>query len=185
MKPTEELMEEHLAIKAMLAIMENIADRLDSGEQIDPEKLKQIPEFIHVYADSCHHAKEEGLLFKELEAAGMPAEGGPLTVMLQEHEMGRVFVVRLADAIDRFKRGDAGAGAEVAENMRNYIGLLGLHMDKEDQILYPLADERLSPEAQNRLTEGFDRIEEEVIGSGRHEEFQSMIQEYQNTYLRG
>ncbi len=168
----------------MLAIMENIADRLDAGQRIDPGNLEKIPKFIRDYADSCHHAKEEGLLFKELEAAGMPVEGGPITVMLQEHEMGRVFVVRIADAIDRYQKGDPEANKDVAESMRNYIGLLGLHIDKEDQILYPLADDRLSPEAQRRLSEGFERIEQDVIGSGRHEEFQSMLQEFQNTYLR-
>ncbi len=183
MKPTEELVEEHRAIKLMLAVLDNVADRLDSGESVDPDRLEDIVEFIRVFADSCHHAKEEGLLFKEMEAAGMPLEGGPIAVMLQEHDMGRTFANRLAEAVERYKQGDAAAAADIVENARNYVGLLGLHIDKEDQILYPMADERLSEEAQLRLEDGFELIELEKIGPGRHDEFHTLLRELRDTYL--
>jgi hemerythrin-like domain-containing protein len=34
-------------------------------------------EFLSVFADTCHHGKEEDFLFPGLEAAGIPNEGGP------------------------------------------------------------------------------------------------------------
>jgi hemerythrin-like domain-containing protein len=178
-------MEEHRAIKLMLAVLDNIADRLDAGESIEPAQLEDMVEFIRVFADSCHHAKEEGLLFKEMEAAGVPAEGGPITVMLQEHEMGRTFVAQLSSAVERYKNGDNAAAEDIADNARHYAGLLSLHIEKEDNILYPLADERLSGEAQRRLEEGFERVEREIIGPGRHEQFHNLLRDLEDKYLTG
>ncbi|MGD0266766.1 MAG: hemerythrin domain-containing protein, partial [Candidatus Methylomirabilota bacterium] len=39
----------------------------------------------------CHHGKEENLLFKTMVDRGFPRQGGPIAVMLHEHETGRSF----------------------------------------------------------------------------------------------
>jgi len=66
MTPTEQLKEEHEAIKLMLRILDKVCDKLESGEEVNPEHLDQILEFIKVFADKCHHGKEEDLLFQQL-----------------------------------------------------------------------------------------------------------------------
>jgi hemerythrin-like domain-containing protein len=73
-KPTEELKKEHEAIKLMIRIMGSVSDRLESGKKVDPKHLDSILEFIKVFADKCHHAKEEDLLFPAMEKAGIPLE---------------------------------------------------------------------------------------------------------------
>jgi DUF438 domain-containing protein len=99
MKPTEELKKEHEAIKLMVRIMGSVSDRLESGKKVDPKHLDSILEFIKVFADKCHHAKEEDLLFPVMEKAGIPKEGGPVGMMLLEHDEGRQYVKAMGEGI--------------------------------------------------------------------------------------
>lgn len=76
MKPTEILKEEHVAIKSMLEV--RICDRPEVG----PDHLERVVEF----ADK---AIMEDMLFPAMAEVGIPVEGGPIGVMLAEHETGR------------------------------------------------------------------------------------------------
>jgi len=183
MKPTEQLKEEHKAIKLMLRIAEKVNEKLEAGEEVNPEHLEQIVEFIRVFADKCHHGKEEDLLFVAMEEAGIPKEGGPIGVMLAEHDMGRSYVRGLSQAVARYKAGDRGVSPAIIENARNYVALLSQHIDKEDNILYPMADMHLSEAQQEELLEGFEKVEREKIGPGRHEEFHKLLDHLQEVYL--
>ncbi len=184
MKPTEELMTEHRAIERMLRILEHVADRLEAGTVTDPADLEAMVEFIRVFADRCHHGKEEDLLFQAMEAAGVPRQGGPIGVMLAEHTLGRDYVRGMAEAIPRYAAGEAGAAARFAENARGYVALLSQHIVKEDQILYPIADRVLSQQTQAELSRGFARVEEERVGPGKHEAFHALLDRLEATYTR-
>ncbi|NLG51436.1 MAG: hemerythrin, partial [Chloroflexi bacterium] len=50
-------------------------------------------------------------------------------------------------------------------------------------VLYPIADARLGPEEDEALVEGFERIEEEQIGEGRHEEFHELLDRLEDIYV--
>ena len=89
MKPTEELKIEHQAIKRMLKVMAGACGRLDRGAAVDAGHLESIVDFIQIFADQCHHGKEEDLLFPAMDEAGFSGEQGPIAVMLAEHAQGR------------------------------------------------------------------------------------------------
>ena len=184
MKPTEQLKEEHQAIKLMLRISEKVCEKLECGEEVNPEHLEQMIEFIRVFADKCHHGKEEDLLFTAMEEAGIPKEGGPIGVMLIEHEKGRDYVRGMCEAVAKYKAGDRKASSAIVENARNYIVLLTQHIDKEDNILYPMADMHLSEERQKELLGEFERVERERIGVGKHEEFHKLLEHLKEVYLK-
>lgn len=184
MKPTDDLKKEHEAIKLMLRILEAISKMLESGEKVDAKHLDSMVEFIQVFADKCHHGKEEGLLFPAMERAGIPRERGPIGMMLFEHTEGRDFVKGMKEAAAKYRKGDPKAGGEFAKQARNYANLLSSHIGKEDNILYPMADARLSEAAQQDLEKGFEKIEKEVIGQGRHEEFHELLHRLEEEYLK-
>jgi hemerythrin-like domain-containing protein len=159
----------------MLRIIGKVCDRMEAGKPVPVPHLEQILEFLKVFVDSCHHGKEEDHLFPAMEAAGVPREGGPIGRMLVEHEQGRVFV-RAMNAAARIYAGGAAVGAvEFVSNARGYRELMLAHIDKEDNVLYPIADARLSAETQAALSVDFERLEEERIGHGRHEAFHAMM----------
>ncbi len=183
MTPTGQLKEEHQGIKLMLDIREEVCRRMDAGKDADLADLDRILEFLKVFVDKCHHAKEEDCLFPEMERTGVPRQGGPIGVMLAEHESGRERIRGMSEAVEQLRRGDRSGAARFTENARGYIGLLRAHIDKEDGVLYPIADMRLSPKQQQELGDRFEKIEEERIGRGRHEQFHAMMDELRRIYL--
>jgi hemerythrin-like domain-containing protein len=184
MKPTALLTEEHKAIKRMLRVAEGVSERLERGELLPPEHLVEITDFIRGFADKCHHAKEEGLLFPAMEKSGIPREGGPIGVMFHEHKLGRDFVRGMREAAEKYGSGDTKAASGFAENARGYADLLRQHIDKEDHILYRMADARLSPDAQQELEQGFEKVEEEEVGSGEHERYHRILEALEGIYLK-
>ncbi|MFW9914111.1 MAG: hemerythrin domain-containing protein [Candidatus Thorarchaeota archaeon] len=184
MKATDELVKEHEAIKLMLSILEQVCLRIDQGEKIIPTTLDNIVEFIRVFADKCHHGKEEDLLFPAMVKMGIPQNGGPIGVMLSEHKMGRDFVKGMLTGIDYYKENKEGWSFLFSENARKYIQLLRQHIDKEDNILYPMANQRLSSEQQKELLRQFENVEVEIVGAGKHEEFHELLRQLKEKFLQ-
>jgi hemerythrin-like domain-containing protein len=183
MKATEQLRDEHEGAKLMLKILEKVVGKVKAGGDIDTQHLDQILEFIIVFIDKCHHGKEEELLFPALEEAGIPREGGPIGVMLREHDMGRGYVQGLSGAIAQFKKGDRAVASRIVEFASDFLRHLTQHIEKENQVLFPMADAYLSSDKQEELLKEFDRLECEKIGIGRHEEFHRMLHHLKDVYL--
>jgi len=188
LRSTEQLVDEHKTIKLVLKILQRICDKLESGDEVDPQHLEEIVEFIRIFADRCHHGKEEDLLFKAMEETSIPNKGRPdeenlFYALLLEHYIGRDYVKDLGDAILKYKAGDRSSIYKIIENARDYAELLTQHIEKEDDIAYLIADENLSEEKKKELLDGFERVETERIGIGRHDEFHKLVDRLEKTYL--
>jgi hemerythrin-like domain-containing protein len=185
MKPIQDLILEHEAVKLTLRILDKICSNIEQTQKIsNPEHLNQLIEFFIVFVDKCHHGKEEELLFPALEASGVPRERGPIGVMLAEHQQGRDYVQKMKEAISQYNEGDRDAAAKLVKNSRGYIALLRQHIDKENNVLFPIGDNRLSEKTKAQLWEGFETIETQKIGAGKHEELHKMLAHLENVYLK-
>jgi hemerythrin-like domain-containing protein len=185
MKPIQDLIAEHEAVKLTLKILDKICSNIEqTGKISNPEHLNQLIEFFSVFVDQCHHGKEEELLFPALEAIGVPREKGPIGVMLAEHQKGRKYIQKMKEAISHYNEGDRDAAAKLVENARGYIALLRQHIDKENNVLFPMGDNRLSEKKKEELWEGFETIETQKIGAGKHEAFHKMIEYLESVYLK-
>ncbi len=96
--PTGMLREEHQLILRVLDVVQSLLEKGDAGEW-DFDAWDDCVAFFRLFADACHHGKEEDLLFPELEARGMPRDSGPIAVMLSEHKQGRALVAQMAGAL--------------------------------------------------------------------------------------
>jgi hemerythrin-like domain-containing protein len=178
---TENLKDEHRVILRMIKILLVASDKLEKGEAVSPDVFRKAVDFVRVFADRCHHGKEEGELFPLLERKGILKHRGPIAVMLMEHEQGRLFVKGLNEAVEKYEEGDKTAKNAIVENARGYADLLDQHIYKEDNILYPMGSKVLS-EADNReLLEKFEGIEKDIIGEGKHEYYLRMIANLEKT----
>ncbi len=177
MKPTDILMQEHQVILGVLEAALQEARTMDATGEVDAERLDKMVEFFRSFADHCHHAKEEKELFALMEQRGLPAEGGPISVMLTEHDEGRRHVRALAEAAALAREGDTSAAASAARELQAFVKLLRNHILKEDTVLYPLADQILTDEDQSKLAEAFERIEREEVGAGIHEKYYQLARE--------
>jgi hemerythrin-like domain-containing protein len=176
MQPIKDLKMEHDAVQLTLRILDKICQRIEkSREIIDLQHLNQLQEFFKVFVDKCHHGKEEELLFPALENVGVSREGGPIEVLLHEHQQGRDYVQAMNAALSQYTKGNRKSVAEFVKTARGYINLLDQHIEKENGVLFPLAEKYLSELEQEKLWEGFEMIETQKIGAGKHEEFHKML----------
>jgi hemerythrin-like domain-containing protein len=182
MKATQQLKDEHEGVKIMLSILEKVCQQLEAVGSLNKEHFEGILGFLKVFVDKCHHGKEEDLLFPALIAVGVPKEG-PIAVMLHEHEMGRHYVKAMSEAYATYIAGDKSTSKDIMENAHGYISLMKDHIEKENNVLFVMADSRLSEKRQDELFEGFEKIEEERIGVGKHEEFHGLLKKLSGAYL--
>jgi hemerythrin-like domain-containing protein len=183
MKATDELVKEHQGIELMLRIMQAVAEKLKGGDRIPAGELSSILEFLSVFVDQCHHGKEEEFLFPALEAAGVARVGGPIGVMLKEHEQGRRLVSHLRDAVTGYTSGDDAASSDIQSTIGEYEALLTQHIEKENKVLFPMADARLDSTKDHALFEAFENLERDRIGPGKHEAFHALLDQLQGAYL--
>ncbi len=142
---TAVMVEEHKLILRMIALVEENTRRLEAGRFDEWSFYLDAVDFIRNYADRFHHAKEEDVLFKALVENGMPQQNSPVAAMLMAHDQGRAFVRGMEQGAKKALAGEPDQAGAIAENAYGYIALLRDHIDKEDNILYPLA-ERVLPE---------------------------------------
>lgn len=179
MKATQILRSEHQRIQVMLRVLEILAQKARNGEAYDKTQAGRILEFLRLFADACHHGKEEDLLFPELEKAGVPRQGGPVGVMLDEHEVGRSYIRRMSEALA------ANNGKAFGDAADAYVELLTSHIRKEDDILFPMADRLLPAHAQDELSRCFARMEAKRLGLEIQESFNKFMDDVSVQYLGG
>ena len=152
-KTTQILVNEHKNIL-------KVASALIEESQIVREKLNEkffrgAIEFIRNYADKFHHAKEEEILFREFNKCA--EQGGvhcnPIQQMLVEHDEGRAFVKALEKGLNEKNK------SKIAGNALGYARLIQEHIFKEDNILYPMAEQALDKKTQEKMLKEFKKVE--------------------------
>jgi hemerythrin-like domain-containing protein len=159
---TKVLREEHDSILKMLDALEATAIRLEAGDAVPLGVLTDFHEFFRLFADRCHHGKEEELLFPLLERKGLPRVGGPVGCMLVEHDDGRAFVKTMGNTAEGCATGDGSARKSWIDAARGYVNLLRNHIWKENEILFQMADHLLSSDEQANLAADFAKVEERM-----------------------
>jgi len=168
-KATQDLRKEHDTILYVLRILDRM---LEPGNREPDAMIRyygELVDFLKIFADKCHHGKEENYLFTRLVEKGILNEGGPVGVMLMEHAEGREYIAQMNLSLDGHDiRGFSAAAVQ-------YRDLLRRHISKENDVLFRMADQVISEEEQAELFEKFEEHEEKVIGHGVHEELHARI----------
>lgn len=151
-RPTHFLRHEHRVIGQAVRALEGICLKLQSGEEVPPETLAQLLDFIWTYADQYHHGREEALLFPALEQQSVTAAGSSLGFLSYEHELERRLLMRLSEDIEAYREGRAKSRENVIAAAASYRDHLIRHLEGEDSILFRLAEEILDDETKDALS---------------------------------
>jgi len=170
-KTTEILSEEHQNILKVIEGLEKECDAIEAGKKIDKELFTKIIDFIRNYADRFHHAKEEDILFKELCRDEVDMHCNPTEQMLHEHDIGRNFVNEMERSINDDSK------QELIGNARGYCDLLREHIFKEDNILYPMADQVLDDKTQKSMLKAFKNAESR-FKEGSKDKYISFVKDF-------
>jgi len=166
---TNDLSNEHQNILKFIDVLLAECERLETGHVIDPTFFEKALYFIKNYADRFHHAKEEDILFKIM----LENQGGlhcnPIPVMLHEHETGREYVKGLEEGVNECNK------VKVLENAKMYGYLLQDHIYKEDNILYPMAEQALSDIQKAMILNMYKEVEESKFPKEIVEEYLTVL----------
>ena len=172
-KATTILSNEHKNISKVIDAINSECNNIESGKDMDNVFFDKTVEFIQNYADKFHHAKEENILFVELHKDGVEMHCDPIPQMLHEHDLGRDFVKGMIEGLEENNKD------KVVENAKGYTDLIREHIFKEDNILYPMADEALNGQAQESVLGKFID-EENLFIEGHKETCFAIVKEFEN-----
>jgi hemerythrin-like domain-containing protein len=165
--PMKKLVDEHVLIKRLVALLPEIVKNLDVDSDEGRQLVIDTVEFIRFYADKYHHAKEEDILFKYFDE-----NLDILKVMHEDHTQARSHVKAILAALERKDK------TTVAKHLTAYGELLTEHIKKEDEILYPWLDKNLSDTQIGELFAKFNETDEQIgYSPAKYEAFINRLEE--------
>ncbi len=135
--PIGPLMIEHRLIERMIAVMAREIDRITKKQAVDPEFIDRAVDFIRVYADLCHHGKEEKILFRDLQKKELsPDNKQVMDELIEEHVQGRNLTGKLVRAKNKYVAGDSAALKTILDTMLRLVNFYPKHIEKEDKVFF-------------------------------------------------
>lgn len=141
-KLTDTLRHEHILIESVLGSLRTWAERAAAGGAPVADG-RRFMTFFRVYAGAFHHEREESVLFPSLvRDAGLPADRGPIAIIVEDHQRMAGILDRIEEILgrDAARDGDLTVLAELA---KSYSHELWAHIDAENSVLLPESEERL------------------------------------------
>ncbi len=160
----ELLMKDHEVTERLFVAFGNALARED-GPGVRAVRLAR--SYFAEYVDRCHNQKEELHLFPLIEARGIPRNGGPLAVMLGEHDQSKQLLARLVPLMEAYEKGDTSVLEPMRAAYSEYSTLLKNHFWKENDILYPMARKVMSEADGDQVVRGIEAVEASLGGGTR------------------
>jgi hemerythrin-like domain-containing protein len=107
----------------------------------------------------------------------MPEKQSPIEAMHMEHDEGRAHVRAIEEAAQKALDGEIGQATIIVEHAKGYATLLRGHIEKEDEILYPLAERVLPQEVRGRMLEAYEQAEAKT--PELEEKYQRLVESYE------
>ncbi|MBU0673701.1 MAG: PAS domain-containing protein [Proteobacteria bacterium] len=172
----EYLIAEHELIERAMAVLKTNLEKLDDQEH-DPRRMRRALDFLLEFGDAIHNRKEENHLFPLMHSRGIPKEGGPLGVMIAEHDAERTLLRQMLAGIDTLSKADLEEVISFKQDGLEYLAIRAEHIWKENDILYPMARQVLKPGDAENLLSSFTKINEETYGPEASDKFGRMVEE--------
>lgn len=182
-RPSAVLKAEHQIILRVIRVLRRLVDRSERGDGFDQPALTRCVEFFRLFADACHHAKEEDLLFPVLESRGIPKDGGPIGVMLYEHSVARQLTAQMTEALETVRNNETEGRRRFHAAAHQYIELLTNHIFKEDNVLFNMGDRVMSEDDQTALCDSFCEVGCKAFGGKTRNELEQMANELEFSCL--
>jgi len=170
------LVAEHEMIERSMAVLKNCLDHIDASLKHPRQMLRAI-DFLLEFGDKIHNRKEEEFLFPLMQTRGVPVAGGPIGVMLQEHEMERDLLVWMAGQVASLAKSQPDQRQEFCRKGYEYLRIRAEHIWKENDILYNLARKVLNQRDEADLLASFQNLNESTYGEDAAEKFNRMLNE--------
>ncbi len=163
------LMNDHSIIEKALVLFERQIGR----KKKNWSAIRTLLDILWDYGETCHNAKEEKIYFPLLRERGMP-EGGPIAVMLAEHESERGYLQKFKSFVLQPNKIPEQI-EEFCNEATQYIALTKEHIWKENDILYPMGKKFILPDDEPFLAMKFKQLEAETLGEGAYTRYKTLV----------
>jgi DUF438 domain-containing protein len=174
------LVAEHEMIERAMAVLKSSLDDLEQAAA-KPVQMIRALDFLLEFGDKIHNRKEEELLFPLMGQRGIPTEGGPLGVMLMEHQAERALIAAMIMQAKGLKSATPEAREEYRRKGYDYLKIRAEHIWKENDVLYKMGQRVLSEEDNTALLAGFARVDAETYGETARDKFRQMLKEVEES----
>jgi len=164
LSPTQILRAEHRQIEEQLNVLTAALRQLgDRGAHVDVlDRIESVARYIDGEM-ALHHRKEEDCLFPFLEEF-LASENLRLDARIADHEDLNIMSSKFKEALNECRELEPGRRATFAAQMLKGYGLYIVHLVrehllKEDQILFLVAEEYLTPEQEAQILVRFADLE--------------------------
>jgi DUF438 domain-containing protein len=170
------LIAEHEMIERAMSVLKNNLDELDTGKY-DAVQIQRAVDFLLEFGDKIHNQKEEGFLFPLMHERGIPTEGGPVAVMIMEHDAERQLLQQMSAQAGSLAEADQETLNKFRREGLEYLIIRAEHIWKENDILYPMARQAMQEGDADKLIVEFNRINTETYGPDAWQKFSAMVSE--------
>ncbi len=159
-KAIHDLVQEHEKIIRVLEIIKKVQENDKISEEALLKFYLELADFIEIYADKCHHGKEEHNLYHTL--APLSGETGKEMIikLLDEHVQARNLtkLIRSAALVGNISEATSAAA--------KYRNLLIDHITRENEEMFPTIEKRITLEQEEVIHGHFLAVEKRTLGEG-------------------
>lgn len=169
MDPLETLRNEHSVALRVVHAAQRSLDEAAAGRGPNAERAREILDFFRYFINCCHTPKEEDLLFTALHRDGLAWDGPPLRELVRQHAELRAILDSASDRLRLVEEGVPGSLEPLLHDLRVALTLFETHVVLEEEVLFPLAEERLRARDVDELSAAFADIACDEQQEGVHE----------------
>ena len=165
MSATDELLQDHVIIRRLEAVIEKCYTRLYEGRDVPFGDLVRISDVIEQFVDQLHHVKEEKGYFPETENLDNYSE--EIRKFVIEHEFGRRISSRIRIHLEEFMSG-VDAREPLARYLKTYSVFILDHTSKEDRFFSDVKETKsLTPAEEKTLRKQFEHMRHKCVTKSR------------------
>jgi hemerythrin-like domain-containing protein len=176
--PIDALMQEHRLIERMISQMQKQLVRMEETKKVNSKFVNVTVDLIRVYADRCHHGKEEGVLFRELNSKPASPEIAKMVMeLINEHVYARKTTAKLAQANESYVKGNVDSLKDVFTLMKALVEFYPKHIEKEDNHFFTPSMKCFSPQEQQAMLNAFWDFDRKII----HDHYSKVLDELETS----
>ncbi|MFA5388311.1 MAG: hemerythrin domain-containing protein [Candidatus Omnitrophota bacterium] len=174
MMPVGPLMIEHRLIERMIKQLKEKSQIFQKKNEVDILFIDKAVDFIRVYADRCHHGKEEDILFRDLAKKNLyPEHKNIMDELVKEHAYARNITKSLVSAKEKYSQQVKTALSDIVKLMADLVEFYPKHIEKEDKYFFLPCMKYFSKQEQAAMLNEFWEFDKKLV----HEKYKKIVEE--------
>ena len=161
----ETLALQHRDAEAMLSDLEAAATRVRRGGARHPDVMAELGRLRReIHGEVLSHFRDEELALFPVLGRHVDSSSGPIAMLMEEHAQFRQLELEFEQALAALESGDANGWddklCDAADAIRK---LLPPHIEKEDEVLFPMAESMLDDAEWRQVEELIREASDAVV----------------------